>query len=137
MTSAKLLFCRHLLTPANIKHATDVGERGLTPSSPTPTEILSFYRKKTTYTLSLCCKLITLISFLNVWLGWHVYKYKEIKLAQQNRSENLDRVLLRLQYETGKLEERTWCKTFSLLWQSIKEIKILDLFQRELNFHSL
>lgn len=64
MTSAKLLFCRHLLTPANIKYRTDVGERGLTPSPP-PTEILSFCRK--TYTLSLHCKLITFISSLNVW----------------------------------------------------------------------
>lgn len=30
MTSAKLLFYRYLLTPANIKYTTDVGERGLT-----------------------------------------------------------------------------------------------------------
>lgn len=30
MTSAKLLSYRYLLTPANIKYTTDVGERGLT-----------------------------------------------------------------------------------------------------------
>jgi len=80
MTSAMLLFCRHLLTPANIKYATHVGERGLTLSFATPTEILSFYRK--TYTLSFCCELIALISFLNVWLCRYVCKYKEINLAQ-------------------------------------------------------
>lgn len=104
MTSAKPLSCRHLLTPANIKYTTDVGKTRPSPSSPTTSEISRFYRR--TYTLSLCCKLITLVSFLNIFFCWYVYTYKEIKLAQKSRSENVDMILLQLQYGTGKLEEQ-------------------------------
>lgn len=82
MTSAKPLSCRHLLTPANIKYTTDVGETRLTPSSPTRTEIQRFYRK--IYTLSLCCKLITLVTFLNSCFCWHAYTYKKINLTQKH-----------------------------------------------------
>lgn len=81
MTSAKPLSCGHLLTPANIIYTTDVGETSLTPCSPTTAEILRFYRR--TYTHTLSCKLITLISFLNIFFYWDAYAHIETKLAQK------------------------------------------------------
>lgn len=77
VTSAKLLFCRHL-TPANTKYTTDVGEKTSYFS------LLSFRLKYHFRTgkqiLSLLEGDYTLIPFEHIWFCWHVYKYQEIKM---------------------------------------------------------